>query len=90
MAANTTINIRAPKQAKLLIDKAAKVTGRNRSEFMLAAAKDKAREVLLDQTEFSLSETQFRRFNQILEEPLPKKSAEAMKRLLARKAPWEM
>lgn len=89
MTANTTINIRAPKQARDLIDKAAKVLHRNRSEFVLEVAEERAREVLVDRTAFELSETGYRRFNQILEEPLPKKSAEALRRLLEHRAPWE-
>ena len=87
--ANSTNNIRAPKSARALIDKAARVLGRNRSEFVLEVAQERAREVLLDRTHFTLSEAQHKRFVNVLEKPLPKASAAALKRLLGRKAPWE-
>ena len=87
--ADSTINIRAPKSARTLIDKAAKVLGRNRSEFVLEVAQERAREVLLDRTHFALSEDKHRRFVRALDKPLPKQAAAALKRMLARKAPWE-
>jgi len=43
------INIRALPQQRDLIDQAAQVLGKNRSDFMLEAACDKAQSVLLDQ-----------------------------------------
>ena len=86
--ANSTINIRVPKSARALIDKAAKVLGRNRSEFVLEVAQERAREVLLDRTHFELSEAQHKRFADGLDRPLPRESAAALKRLLERKAPW--
>lgn len=87
--ATTNINIRASKSTRTLIDRAAKALGRNRSEFVLEVAEERAREVLLDQTRFELSEVQHKRFIQILDEPLPKEAQAALKRLLARKPPWE-
>lgn len=87
--ADSTINIRAPKGARALIDKAARVLGRNRSEFMLEVAQERAREVLLDRTHFELSASRHKRFVDALDKPLSKGSAAALKRLLERKAPWE-
>jgi len=87
--ATTNINIRAQQSTRTLIDRAAKVLGRNRSEFVLEAAQERAREVLLDQTRFELDATRHKRFIEILDAPLSKDSQTALKRLLARKAPWE-
>jgi len=89
MTASANINIRTTPSRKQMIDQAAQVVGRNRSEFVLEAAEDRAREVLMDQTSFNLSPEQFARFNQILDEPLPTESAVAIARLLNRKAPWD-
>lgn len=87
--ATTNINIRAPQSVRALIDRAARVLGCNRSEFLLEVAQERAREVLLDQTRFELNEAQHKRFIQTLDAPLPKDSQQALKRLLARKPPWE-
>lgn len=87
--ATSNINIRVPKRTRTLIDKAAKVLGRNRSEFVLDVAQERAKEVLLDRAHFELSESEYRRFVEILDKPVPKASSEALRRLLARKAPWE-
>jgi uncharacterized protein (DUF1778 family) len=87
--ATTNINIRASESTRTLIDRAARVLGRNRSEFVLEVVQERAREVLLDQTRFELTAAQHKRFIQILDEPLPKESQAALKRLLTRKPPWE-
>ncbi|HXG28266.1 MAG TPA: DUF1778 domain-containing protein [Nevskiales bacterium] len=87
--ATSNINIRLPKQTRALIDKAAKALGRNRSEFVLDVARERAIEVLLDRAQFELTANEHRRFMEILDRPLPKESAAALKRLLDRKAPWE-
>lgn len=88
-AASSNINIRVSQRTRALIDKAAKVLGRNRSEFVLDVAEDRAKEVLLDRTHFELSASDHKRFVEVLDRPLPKESAAALKRLLERRAPWE-
>lgn len=82
----TVINLRAPVDQRALIDQAASVSGKSRTEFMLDAATEKAQQVLLDRTVFVLDEVRFRKFLAILDEPA---SNPALDRLLARKAPWE-
>ena len=46
---DAAINLRALPQQRDLIDQAAQLLGKNRSDFMLEAACDKAQAVLLDQ-----------------------------------------
>lgn len=88
--ANSNINIRAPREARDLIDQAARAVGRNRSEFMLDAAQERAREVLLDRSHFALDEQQHARFLELLEAPIPAEARQCLQNLLARKAPWEV
>ena len=51
---NVTINIRAKKNQRDLIDRAADLQGKSRSEFMLDSAQKTAQDVLLDQRFFGL------------------------------------
>lgn len=86
-AATKTINFRAPASKQALIDHAAEVLGKNRTEFILEASCEKAREVLADQTHFALSRQALQRFNALIEAPLT--NTEALRRLLGTPAPWE-
>ncbi|MDG6348268.1 DUF1778 domain-containing protein [Luteimonas sp. 8-5] len=80
-----TINFRVPRAKKALIDQAATALGKKRTEFMLDALSEKAREVLADQTRFQVDQRQLAEFNRLLEEPI----SDAAIRMLLRKAPWE-
>ena len=80
------INLRALPEQRDLIDRAAALQGKNRSDFMLEAACDKAQTVLLDQVFFSLDEDRLQQFNAMLDAPpAPNPGRE---RLMAVKAPW--
>lgn len=81
------INFRAPAAKQALIDHAAEISGKNRTEFILEASCEKAREVLADQTHFAVSSKTLRRFNQLIDAPLA--NPKALKRLLDKPAPWE-
>lgn len=89
MAAISTkiINFRAPAAKQALIDHAAEVSGKNRTEFILEASCEKALEVLADRTHFAVSRETLRRFNRLIDAPLT--NTEALKRLLGTPAPWE-
>lgn len=87
--ATQVINFRAPQATRALIDRAAEVSGKNRTEFILQASCEKAQTVLADQTHFSLSEAGLKRFNELLDAPLPATSSEALRKLLQTKSPWE-
>ena len=52
---DAAINLRARPEQRDIIDQAAKLLGKNRSDFMLEAACDRAQSVLLDQVFFQLS-----------------------------------
>lgn len=63
------INLRALPEQRELIDHAASMLGKNRSDFILEAACERAQSVLLDQVHFSLSEDKFQQFTQLLDAP---------------------
>ena len=52
---NATINLRARPKRMELIEQAARLLGKSRSDFMLEAACDKAQAILLDQLLFTLN-----------------------------------
>jgi uncharacterized protein (DUF1778 family) len=81
------INLRVTRSQKALIDRAAEVQGRNRSDFMLDAACREAESVLLDQRYFHLDEEAFQRFIDLLD--APPEDNPGLARLLKRKAPWD-
>lgn len=83
----TTINLRAASSQRALIDQAAQLSGKNRTDFMLEAACEKAQQVLLDRTVFALDEAGFQRFTDILDAPL--ENQEALTKLLRRRTAWE-
>lgn len=83
----TVINLRASTERRALIDQAATVSGKSRTEFMLDAATEKAQQVLLDRTVFALDEERYQKFLAVLDDPVS--SSAAIRKILARKAPWE-
>lgn len=86
-AREVIINLRARSAQKDLIDRAAEAQGKNRSEFMLDAACEKAEQVLLDKTFFSLEENGYKRFMELLDAPI--QHSERLVELLSSRAPWE-
>jgi uncharacterized protein (DUF1778 family) len=82
-----SINLRALPEQRDLIDRAATVLGKNRSDFMLEAACERAQSVLLDQIFFGLDEDTFQRFTAMLDAP-PNPNA-GLERLMAVNAPWD-
>jgi uncharacterized protein (DUF1778 family) len=83
---DTAINLRALAEQRDLIDHAAQLLGKNRSDFMLEAACDKAQAVLLDQVFFKLDADKFNQFTQLLD--APPAANPGLERLMAVKAPW--
>ena len=81
-----SINLRALPEQRDLIDHAANLMGKNRSDFMLEAACERAQAVLLDQVFFSLDTHKFQKFVEMLDTP-PTHNI-GLERLMAVKAPW--
>jgi uncharacterized protein (DUF1778 family) len=84
---STVINLRTPLAQRELIDRAARLQGKSRTDFMLEASRDRAEQVLLDQTMFTVTAKQFKAFEALMNKPLAQNAA--LKRLLAKRAPWE-
>lgn len=83
---DAAINLRAHPEQRALIDSAAEVVGKSRSDFMLEAACERAQGVLLDQVFFRLSDAKFRAFNKLLDAPPARNPG--LDRLMAVREPW--
>lgn len=83
---DAAINLRALPEQRDLIDRAASLIGKNRSDFMLEAACDRAQAVVLDQVFFSLDADKFKQFTAMLDAPPGPNSG--LERLMTVKAPW--
>ena len=83
---DASINLRARPQQRDLIDQAANLLGKNRSDFMLEAACDKAQSVVIDQVFFLLDSDKFQTFTELLDAPLAHNPG--LERLMAVNPPW--
>ena len=83
---DASINLRALPEQRDLIDYAANLLGKNRSDFMLEAASERAKSVVLDQVFFRLDEDRFQQFTALLD--APQSTNPGLERLMAVKAPW--
>lgn len=81
------INLRVSPEDRRLIDRAASATGKNRSEFMLHAARFAAEEALLDKVLFRVDAKTYDRLSAYLDEP---PSADAnLRKLMRTPPPWQ-
>jgi uncharacterized protein (DUF1778 family) len=83
---DAAINLRARPMQRDLIDHAAQLLGKNRSDFMLEAECDKASSVLPYQVFFGLDDAKFHSFVQLLDAPVT--SNAGLERLMAVKPVW--
>ncbi len=81
------INIRARLAQRNLIDKAAAMLNKNRSDFMLEVACREAENVLLDRRLFLVDDQAYQAFEALLNAPV--NDNPALRRLLSSQAPWE-
>ncbi len=83
---DAAINLRALPEQRDLIDHAAELLGKNRSDFMLEAACERAQAVVIDQVFFGLNADKFKQFNAMLD--AAPSTSPGLERLMAVKAPW--
>ena len=81
------MNIRIKPEVRELIDRAAELAGKNRTDFVLDAARRAAEETLLDRAFFTLSPKGYREFLARLDAP-PRPNKRLLKTMQTR-APWE-
>ena len=85
--AEKQMNLRVQPRVRDLIDRAAALEGKSRSEFMIGIAHERAIDVLLDQRLFLLDDDQAEAVAAALANP-PKPNA-ALKTLMRTRTPWE-
>jgi len=88
LSRDVNINIRAQQRQKELIDQAAEVTGKSRTDFMLEAACQKAEDILLDRRVFALPADKWEEFLSVLD--APSQPNEKLRNLLTTAAPWDI
>lgn len=84
---NVIINLRASPEQRDLIDSAAKALGKNRTEYMLDACCAQAKEDILDQRYFALTDIEFDGFEALIKSASSAKNP-ALDALLARPSIW--
>ena len=82
-----TINLRIESQTRRLIDEAAAVLGKTRTEFMIESARQQAVDVLLDQRLFALDAKRFDEFVKLLD--TPPTPGPKLRSLLGRTPEWQ-
>jgi uncharacterized protein (DUF1778 family) len=82
-----TLNLRIRPEERGLIDRAATLTGKTRTDFVLEAARQAAEEALLDRTVFTVSPEAYAQFLARLDEP--PKANERLRRTMQAVPPWE-
>ncbi|MGH6680790.1 MAG: DUF1778 domain-containing protein [Bradyrhizobium sp.] len=82
-----TLNLRIKPEERGLIDRAATLTGKTRTDFVLEAARRAAEEALLDRTVFAVNPETYAAFLARLDEA-PKPN-ERLRRTMKTVPPWE-
>ncbi|MEI9425656.1 DUF1778 domain-containing protein [Mesorhizobium sp. Cs1299R1N1] len=85
--ASVPLNIRIKPATRNLIDRAAELVGKTRTDFMLEASERRAEEVLLDRTIFTVNPEIYAEYLARLDAPA--QPNERLKRTMATKAPWD-
>jgi uncharacterized protein (DUF1778 family) len=81
------LSLRVDRETRSIIDRAATALGQTRTEFMLASARERAIDILLNQRLFALNEASWSAFVEGLDNPPPPNAK--LKALLARVPIWD-
>ncbi len=87
IAKRDTLNLRIKPEMRGMIDRAAKLLGKSRTDFVLDAARRAAEEALLDRTVIRVDPETYAEFVALLDAP-PQANA-ALRRTMQTAAPWE-
>lgn len=86
--ASKPLSLRISAEDRGLLDHAAAALGKTRTEFMLEAARERAKTVLMDRMHIVLDPDSWRAFAAALDGPTPKPAPE-LRRLMKEKRPWD-
>jgi uncharacterized protein (DUF1778 family) len=87
MSASVSLSLRISPTDRNLIDRAASVTNKSRSEFLLESARSAATDALLDQRLFMLAPSELKAFEKAMKKaPSLNDVAKSLKK---RQSPWE-
>ena len=86
-AIRDTLNLRIKPELRGLIDRAAQLAGKNRTDFVLEAARRAAEDTLLDRTVFSVSPKAYAEFLKRLD-AAPQPNGR-LRRTMQVKGPWD-
>jgi uncharacterized protein (DUF1778 family) len=86
-AARNSLNLRIKPELRGLIDRAAHLVGKNRTDFVLEAARRAAEDALLDRTVFTVSPEAYAEFLARLD--APPQPNERLRRTMRTPAPWD-
>lgn len=82
-----TLNIRIRPEDRILIDRAARLRGKNRTNFILEAARSAAEEALYEQALITVDPEAFAKFLARLD--MPPHPGERLRKTMQTPAPWE-
>jgi uncharacterized protein (DUF1778 family) len=82
-----SLNLRIKPELRGLIDRAAQVTGKNRTDFVLEAARRAAEEALLERAVYTVSSEVYAKFLALLDAK-PRPNAR-LRRTMRTPAPWD-
>lgn len=81
------INVRATEEERAVIDYAASLVNKNRTDFIIERAVHEAQNIILDQRVFVLDDARYQAFIEQLEAPV--ENVEGRKRLMEVKPEWK-
>jgi uncharacterized protein (DUF1778 family) len=82
-----TLNLRIRPEVRDLIDRAAKLAGKNRTDFVLDSARQAAENAILDRTVLTFSPEAYAEFVALLD--APPRPNKRLRRSLQTSAPWD-
>jgi uncharacterized protein (DUF1778 family) len=86
-ATRDSLNLRIKPELRGLIDRAAELSGKNRTDFVLDAARRAAEDALLDRTVFSVSPKAYAEFLKRLD--APPQPNDRLRHTMRAAAPWD-
>lgn len=82
------VNLRIRTETRSLIDRAATMLGRTRSDFMIEASRRAAEDAILDQSVISVDRERYNAFVAMLDRPA--QPNEKLRKTMQTPAPWEI